>query len=65
LTASGIFWEEKRNKEEKGEEGEEGRKRGIQGPSPHNTDTSTFHLIYMGIQGGVKRSGKEGNKWKR
>jgi hypothetical protein len=62
LTASGIFWEEKRSKEEKGEGG---RRRGTQGPFPHNTGTSTFHLIYMGIQGGVRRSGKEGDKWKR
>jgi hypothetical protein len=61
LTASGIFWEEKRSKEK----GERGRRRGTQGLSPHNTDTSTFHLIYMGIQGGVRRSGKEGDKWKR
>jgi hypothetical protein len=62
LTASGIFWEEKRSKEEKGKGG---RRRGTQDPSPHNTGTSTFHLIYMGIQGGVRRSGKEGDKWKR
>jgi hypothetical protein len=59
LTASGIFWEEKRSKEEKGKGR---RKRGTQGPSPHNTDTSIFHFIYMGIQGGVRRSGKERNK---
>jgi hypothetical protein len=62
LTAFGIFWEKKRSKEEK-EEG--GRRRGTQGPSPHNINTSIFHLIYMGIQGGVRRSGKEGDKWKR
>jgi hypothetical protein len=62
LTASGIFWEEKRSKEEKGE-GE--RRRGTQGSSPHNTGNSIFHLIYMGIQGRVRRSGKEGDKWKR
>jgi hypothetical protein len=59
LTASGIFWEEKRSKEEKGKGR---RKRGTQGLSPHNTDTSTFHFIYIGIQGGVKRSGKKEDK---
>jgi hypothetical protein len=62
LTTSGIFWEEKRSKKEKGERE---RRRDTQGPSPYNTDTSTFHLIYMGIQERVRRSGKEGDKWKR